>query len=297
MYSVGTSETSETSEYTADYILGMYHDANSLNAETNTSLDIVVKKRRKTIICRKCEYVYYTDVHSEPYCSITCAIMNDDIDITAKMLTTTDSRQHLLSCCKSVEMIRLIRHGANDVELINSLQHALKESINLYNARVLIDEIYTIKLDTDLSKFVAKVSKAEIANHIIKNCPNFNPNVGLSFIIDAFEGPGSNYNLIFRITMYLLYANADSSILPENFVNDALSMGYGQILTFIKDKSLYSNTAAPYLNRYYAILNQLINTPINIPGDVGNLVMSYVGYDLPLKYRFPTIQDGVRTFM
>jgi hypothetical protein len=179
-------------------------------------------------------------------------------------------------------MIRIIYAGVADNLLFTALDIALLKSYSLANAQAIIDEMYAINPLTNLTRHVALVWKAEISKHIIDFCPNFDATDALKHVIERTSPTESNLdsNTLYRSTMYLLKAGADPNVLSASHINAMLVAGYSNVLSYIKDKDSFL-AAQPYIGRFKEINSTVSN---NVTKDMGNIVMSYVGYDSPTQY-------------
>ena len=232
------------------------------------------------LTCVKCNYKYMYPSWSNKYCGVTCAIRNDDIeDVKGKCIDLSVSS--LLYYCVSVEMVRLICKNIGNDHKEYLLRNALITTFDLANAKVVIDEIYVMNYCANLTDRIAYVAKAEIAQYIINTCPTFDVNVAADHVVARFTtNPKIDFNVIFRTTMYLLNAGANISIFPHAFIDMMLKSGYAQVLAFVPDVEKYSN-AVPHIDRRQDIQKIVENT---VSKDVDNIIMSYVGYDTPVRY-------------
>jgi hypothetical protein len=233
--------------------------------------------------CSRCDYKFNDNYeHNYPYCGISCAILSDDIKTTKIMLTGNDDRKHLLNICVSVEMIRVLLRVMSDAEKHDALRIAVEKSLSVVNAMALTDEMYVINYATDLTGTIPYLHKAEVAKHIITHCANFNADEALKLIVErhAEKDPKLDYNVIFRTTIYLLKAGANSEKMTPQFIDSMLKFGYGNVLAYVGHSKIKS--AKPHRKRRKKISKYLTR---GIYQDVGSIVMGYVGYDKPIEYR------------
>ena len=235
------------------------------------------------LLCERCKFRFNYPSRSNKYCSIECAISSDDVREVMRIIPMDNTNSYLVARCVSVEMIRLLCKGMSEVHLTYTLRHAVQGSFSLPNAKALIDELYSINYGTDLTDIIPNVVKAEISQYIINNCPNFDVNKASDYLSAVFKTKSSktDINIIFRTTLYLLYAGANIDIFPYNFIDTMIETGYAQILAFVPNVKLYPS-AAPHLAKQELIKQELRRI---IPVDTENIVIAYIGYDTPIPYK------------